>query len=325
MKVSFKDAARLLASGGVVAVPTETVYGLAARADNPRAIARIFKIKGRPADNPLIVHVANLKQMQPLVKSIPEHISKIKKFWPGPLTVVMPANKTSVPGIVRAGLSTVALRIPAHPLFLKLLKITGPLAAPSANPSGYPSPTSAAHVLADYKNALPVLDGGQALHGVESTVIFFDNSGEWQILRAGAISSEMLAKELGPPKNNHNKKRPAVCAPGMKYRHYAPQAKLVLVSRHNKKLFLKTPTGTTSSQNRTLVIGFDDTKSIFPVLSLGKRTNPRTHLRRLYALLRKADALGYKKVLVDMDFGTNGLGDTLRERLFRASKLTKLH
>lgn len=310
MKIPLHTAAAILNAGGVVAVPTETVYGLAASIKFPKAVRQIFKIKGRPADNPLIVHVANLVQLKTLVKSVPKNITKIKKFWPGPLTVVLIADKKRMPKVIRAGLGTVAIRWPKHKLMQALIKKTGPLAAPSANLSGRPSPTRVRHVEHDLGADFPVLDGGACAHGVESTVIALSDAG-WRVLRLGAISEESLAKSLGPAQKAvavQNKPE----APGQKYRHYAPSTALELCRAQNKIA------GFIKSRRFDAVLGFDDTKTNVNVVSLGRRGAFAENLKNLYEKLRLLDQKKYRRVLVDADFKYAGLGKTLAERLKKA-------
>lgn len=212
------NAIKELADGNVVAFPTETVYGLGASAFHPEAIAKVFALKGRPSDNPLIVHISNLKQLEDLVEWYPEELAKL--FWPGPLTLVLP-KKASVPDCVSAGLPTIGVRMPDHPLALALIEAAGPLVAPSANLSGKPSATCAEHVRHDFGDAVYVLDGGTCEVGVESTVYKVETQ---TILRPGAITAEMLgAVSIA----QDDAERPE--SPGMKYRHYAPNARVRLV------------------------------------------------------------------------------------------------
>lgn len=311
MKISPTLAARLLTQGEVVGVPTETVYGLAASIAFPSALKKIFKLKGRPQDNPLIVHVADLKQLKGLVTHIPEALAKLKIFFPGPLTVVMPANKKRVPSVVRAGLDSVAVRMPDHQTFLKLLRKTGPLAAPSANLSGKPSPTAASHVEDDLGTDFPVLDGGRCRRGVESTVIRLKKT-HWELLRHGALAADVIQKALGdlPQKRNLTKR---TISPGQKYRHYAPSARMVLcgsLRELHKNISLK---------KFDAVLGFSDTKRGLPLISLGVRGDFKANLKQLYAALRVIDTKKYQNVIIDMDFASSGLGATLAERLMKAS------
>ncbi|KAL6049815.1 Threonylcarbamoyl-AMP synthase [Balamuthia mandrillaris] len=250
-------AIELLKAGQVVAFPTETVYGLGANALNGEACAKIFEAKRRPADNPLIVHVSSFEMLDALVSEVPPlGQTLVKHFWPGPLTILFP-KKECVPDQVTAGLATVAVRMPSHPIARKLIELGGmPLAAPSANSSGRPSPTSASHVLADLHGRIPcIIDGGDAAVGVESTVVDVSNPNEPMILRPGGISREQLlpfVPELqvygsawGSKKKGENgvedgaqeeerrkrkkemEERPPT--PGLKYRHYSPNAKVVLL------------------------------------------------------------------------------------------------
>ncbi len=221
---ALQRAAAILQEGGLVAIPTETVYGLGANALNPQAVARIFQAKGRPADNPLIVHVDSLEMARSLVTDWPELAGRLAAaFWPGPLTLVLPRSER-VPDIVTAGGPAVALRMPAHPVALALISAAGmPLAAPSANRSTRPSPTDAAHVLADMNGRIDlVLDGGSATVGIESTVLSLLTDPPL-ILRPGGISLDQL-REIDPRIDygaDHGK-----ASPGTRYRHYAPKAPL---------------------------------------------------------------------------------------------------
>lgn len=311
MKLSIEEAAQSILKGEVVAVPTETVYGLAASIRRRKAIEKIFSLKGRPVDNPLIVHVSTYVQLKRLTKSIPSTFQKIKSFWPGPLTVVLPANKRAVPKIVRAGLDTVAIRMPDHFLLYKLIMKTGPLAAPSANLSGRPSPTKVRHIYQDLGMDFPVLKGGPCLHGVESTVIRLLDDGSWQHLRPGMISKEQLIQALGcEPDQDFAQEKPR--SPGSKYRHYAPKAKLIFCEKSGDiKKFSQKP-------RVDGVLGFDTTRTPLPVISLGGRNHFKDNLKRLYESLRDLDEAGYQKVLVDGVFERQGLGRTLYERLKKA-------
>ncbi len=228
------QAAEVLRAGDVVAFPTETVYGLGANALDGRAVARIFAAKGRPTDNPLIVHIADTAQLEGLVESVPPAAEELMaRFWPGPLTLVM-RRGSAVPPEVTAGLDTVGIRMPDHPVALALIRAAGvPIAAPSANASGRPSPTTAEHVLEDLAGVIPVvLDGGETGVGVESTVLDVTTDPP-QILRPGGLPREELEAVIGPVELAPGVEGVAVVqrprSPGMKYRHYAPRAPLILV------------------------------------------------------------------------------------------------
>jgi L-threonylcarbamoyladenylate synthase len=225
---AIRRAAAALRRGEPVAFPTETVYGLGANALDPRAVRRVFEAKGRPDDNPLIVHVAGLAMLRGLVRGVPPAARDLaERFWPGPLTIVLP-KRASVPDEVTAGLPTVAVRVPDHPVALALIEAAGvPLAAPSANRSGRPSPTRAAHVARDFPSLL-VLDGGPARHGLESTVVALGDPP--RVLRLGAIPVEELRAVL-PALVVATKARARAESPGMKHRHYAPARPLVLYRR----------------------------------------------------------------------------------------------
>jgi len=223
------EAAELLKAGEIVALPTETVYGLAADAMNPGAVEKIFRAKGRPQDNPLIVHIADKSQLRKLTAAeIPIKAEKLmERFWPGPLTIIFPKSP-AVPAVTSAGLDTIAVRMPAHPLMLAVIERSGlTLAAPSANTSGFPSPTRAEHVFNDLKHKIPlILDGGACHFGVESTVIDI-RAEEIKVLRPGGISREEISKFLGEEVTLAAElKEEQVLSPGMKYRHYAPSKKL---------------------------------------------------------------------------------------------------
>lgn len=311
MIISLSESATRLQHGGVIAIPTETVYGLAACLHSGTAIQKIFTLKNRPQDNPLIVHIASESDLQNLVTEIPASFEKIKKFWPGPLTVIFKANTNAVSTVVRAGLPTVGIRIPSHPLTLELLQLTGPLVAPSANVSGRPSATCAEHVTTDFGDNVPVLDGGACTNGVESTIIALDGD-HWELLRRGAIAEEDLIVALGAkPLATVASEKPR--SPGQKYRHYAPQAKLTLCT-NTAELQVKEKNGTYDG-----VLGFEETKTALKKTSLGHRNDFSENLKRLYQKLRTLDECGFKNVLVDMDFEAPGLGETLADRLRKAS------
>jgi len=220
--------AALLRAGEVVAFPTETVYGLGADAMSAEAIARVFIAKGRPSDNPLIVHLADVAELDRCAVVDPRSLRLARAFMPGPLTLVLPARDT-VPMVARAGLPTVALRVPAHPVARKLLALAGPLVAPSANLSGRPSPTTARHVRDDLSGRIAaVIDGGPCDLGIESTVVDLSRGGA-TLLRPGVLTARMLEDVLGEPLAAAGAPEGAPRSPGMKYRHYAPSVPVRLV------------------------------------------------------------------------------------------------
>lgn len=308
MHINLDEAADKISQGEVVAVPTETVYGLAASLHHPEGIKKIFTLKGRPSTNPLIVHLTDPKQLAVYAKEIPLQTDLlINAFWPGPLTLVLPANIELIPNIVRAGLSTAAFRIPSHPLTLKLLnKVKVPLAMPSANRSGRPSATCRRHVEEDFGLDFPVFDGGNCTHGVESTIIFYTDA-QWKIVRLGATTPEMLQKVLGyRPEVVAKKTGENPICPGQLFRHYAPLAKLIL--------------GIDSSAD--VIIGF--VERAYPefekVLHLGSLYAPEQAAENLYRLLRHLDQEKIQAACVDIDFPKEGLWQTIHERLMRAAQ-----
>lgn len=307
MRISIQQANALLGSGNVVGVPTETVYGLAASLQHPEAIARIFSLKGRPANNPLIIHLALSEDIFAFAEEVPSGLTRLAAaFWPGPMTLVVPVDPKLVPSMVRAGLPTAAFRVPGHPVTRELLSLTGPLVMPSANLSSRPSSTCVEHVEEDFGHDFPVLQGGECLRGVESTILMF-REGRWVIVRLGALSPEDLGNVLGyRPEVVTKADGQAPLCPGQLYRHYAPTAKLLLTGQ---------------PEANQVVIGFSDRK--YPegcrVLSLGESTNALTAAHRFYAILRQLDEEGVTAAWVDMDFPNEGLWLTLHERLHKAA------
>lgn len=312
MKISLLEAASRLKAGEIVAVPTETVYGLAASIDHTKAIEEIFTRKGRPSNNPLIIHASTVAQIKEYVEILPRGFFDLAQaFWPGPMTLVLPAQVRRVSPLIRANLPTAAFRIPGHPLALELLAQTGPLVMPSANLSGLPSATSADHVESDFGPGLPILDGGKCTCGLESTIAIFNNE-RWQIIRLGALSPEAFLPVLGyVPEVSTVKGQSAnitqpLC-PGQLYRHYAPQATLL-------------PLPDLQSVCQGTVIGFSDRNygEEMQVLSLGRSDNPREIAENLYAIFRLVDDLKLTKAWIDLDFPNTGLWATIRERIQKA-------
>lgn len=304
MLIDITTAADLLLDGKVVAVPTETVYGLGASLSHPEAIDQVFALKNRPRDNPLIVHVADLEQVQRYCLDGVD-LSLAKTFWPGPLTLVLPIDCDLIPENVRAGLPTVAFRIPSHPMTLELLRITGPLVMPSANISGNPSSTIPEHVEQDFGEDFPVLDGGRCSCGLESTILI-DQDGKWTIGRLGAVTAEKLAEVLGYIPEVFQKNSKLLC-PGQKYRHYAPRAKLVIDTA-------------VEPETVGVVVGYSDRKyEGCEVFSLGSSEEPEEVAQNLYSVFRELDEKGIGEAWVDLDFPENGLWKTVRERISKAS------
>jgi L-threonylcarbamoyladenylate synthase len=297
---ALSRAAQIIRAGGLVVMPTETVYGLAADATNPAAIARVFAAKGRPHFNPLIAHVLNETEAARHAQLNEGARTLIAKFWPGPLTVVAPLRKGSpICDLARAGLDTIALRSPAHPVARALIEAAGvPLAAPSANRSGHVSPTRAAHAedLGDGVNL--ILDGGPCAWGLESTIVAFGASGRKQLLRFGAIPAEQIEAEIGPLERVTL--GDAVAAPGMLARHYAPRARLRLNADHARagEVFISLGPGP-----HTLSAKGDLTEAA----------------ANLYALLRDLDATGAAAIAV-APIPETGLGAAINDRLRRAAE-----
>jgi L-threonylcarbamoyladenylate synthase len=236
----IKKAAEIIKSGGVVAFPTETVYGLGANAYDEQAVKKIFELKGRPQDNPLIVHISKKQDVYIVAREVPEKAKVlIREFWPGPLTLVLPKNP-SIPDIVTAGLDTVAVRMPDHPIALKLIRLSGvPIAAPSANISGKPSATQPEHIKKYFGEKVFLIEGKVKI-GIESTVLDLTEDVP-KILRPGAITKEMIERKIGKVELVEYKKNDFIPkSPGLKYRHYTPDAELILVLRKDKMInFIK--------------------------------------------------------------------------------------
>lgn len=308
-------AARIIRRGGLVAFPTETVYGLGAAATDRRAVKNIFIAKGRPADNPLIVHVAGLGQVKEVTSFIPRSaLELMRRFWPGPLSLVLPRSAT-LPREVSAGLPTVAVRMPAHPLALSLIRAAGvPIAAPSANRSGRPSPTALHHVLEDLAGRIDaLLDGGSCRVGLESTVLDLCG-GRPLILRPGGISREQLEAALGTEvAEAHGSEADTPRAPGMKYRHYAPRAPLILVTGTCGRRIAVIRALAAGYQKRGLKVG------ILQVPPGPDRL--RLAAKRLFPELRRFDAQGVDLILAE-GVSSQGLGTALMNRLRKAAART---
>lgn len=321
--------ATAIREGKLVAFPTETVYGLGADALNAEAVKAIFRLKGRPADNPLIVHVPQTEAAKPLCVWNEAAEQMAKRFWPGPLTLVLP-KASVIPDVVSAGLNTVALRCPRHPVALELLKACDlPVAAPSANRSGRPSPTLAKHVMEDFahNSELIVLDGGPCEIGLESSVL--DLSGPIPaLLRPGAVTAEEVIRELGACKLPESLLRPLqegeiALSPGMKHRHYAPKARLTLVSGPPKDVSARIRALALSEQG-SLILCLSDRKEEYRGLncrSLGK--NAQEAAQNLFALLRQLDEDGISRAFAEA-FPEDGLGLALMNRLLRAAAFDKI-
>lgn len=317
----IKTAADILKSGGVVAIPTETVYGLAADAFNEEAVNNIFKAKGRPNDNPLIVHISSFEQIYSLAREVPDSAKKLaEKFWPGPLTMILP-KKEQVPSATSGGLDTVAIRLPSHPVANKIIELSCPLAAPSANISGFPSPTAYEHVEADMTGRVDAIcDGGDCSVGVESTVITLATPIP-MLLRPGGITLEQLQSVLGEVQVadavlNPMKKDETAPSPGMKYKHYSPLAHLTVV-RGNIEEF-KEYAKTSQADG---ILCFEGEEEFFEnriTVTFGMENDPLSQAQRLFFALRELDEKGAKEVLVRSP-SKSGVGLAVCNRLYRAA------
>lgn len=325
---SLQEAAQLIRQGQLVALPTETVYGLGANAMDANACKDIFGVKGRPQDNPLIVHVSDIEMAKRLVEEwTPQAALCAERFWPGPLTLVL--EKTAfVPDVVSGGLGTVAIRMPKHPVALELIKQAGvPIAAPSANLSGKPSPTKGIHVWKDLAGKIPmVLDAGICSVGVESTVL--DLTGEVPtILRPGGITKEQLEEVLGEVAVDRPSANQAPKAPGMKYRHYAPEGDLTILIGERKNVIRKMSEEIRKGHSRLKKVGIlctlesaADLHAQLPDLLfvLGSEHNPEEVAGNLYEGLRLCDEQGMDIILAE-GFSENGLGFAIMNRLLKAA------
>ncbi|WP_434091784.1 L-threonylcarbamoyladenylate synthase [Rossellomorea vietnamensis] len=318
------DAAKVLQQDEVVAFPTETVYGLGANATSDTAVEKIFKAKGRPSDNPLIVHISNKEQLEGLVEEIPVDASKlIDAYWPGPLTIIFKNKENVFSERVTAGLDTVGIRMPDHAVALSIIEATGlPIAAPSANRSGKPSPTTVQHVIDDLDGRIAgVVDGGETGVGVESTVV--DCTGEFPvILRPGGITKEQLEEVVGKVEVDPSLKegKGAPKSPGMKYTHYAPDAPVYLVDGTkedvqrlvNEKKEEGLKVGVLTTEERM------DWYQADLILSAGRRDDLKTVAQHLYDTLRAFNRSNVDIIFAEM-FPEEGVGLAIMNRLQKAA------
>lgn len=332
----IKEAAELIQNGELVAFPTETVYGLGADALRSEASAKIYEAKGRPSDNPLIVHICKFEELERIAKEVPEQAKKLAEaFWPGPLTMVVHKND-NVPYTTTGGMDTVAVRMPNHPVALALIEESGCLiAAPSANTSGKPSPTEAAHVALDMDGRIPmILDGGTVGIGIESTIIDLTETVP-MILRPGYITRQMLEDVLGEEvvidpgilaaditDPAHAGQKPK--APGMRYKHYAPKADLVLVEGDTDNVVAEINRLVQKKQSegyRVGVIATDETVKQYKadvVFSIGARDDEDAIAKHLYKLLRDFDEEETDAIYSE-SFATPRIGQAIMNRLLKAA------
>ncbi len=341
-QAGLEEAAAVLAAGGVIAFPTETVYGLGGDARNTEAVERIFAAKGRPSDNPLIVHLADGQA----VHQVAERVNDIERllmsaFWPGPLTLVLPVQAGAVSALVTAGLDTVAVRVPANEIARQLIERSGcPLAAPSANRSGRPSPTQARHVMEDLKGRIDgVLDGGTAGVGLESTVVRV-LEGNVHILRPGGITLERLREALGTmavvlwpdgqaapaAREAATGSEPAEAprSPGVKYAHYAPKGEMLLITGQPGKvipLVQEKAEAATRRGYRVGVLSCSEHVSSYQaeaVFDCGSLSAPDQAAQSLYAILRECDERGLNYIVAE-GYPEEGIGAALMNRLRKAA------
>lgn len=323
-------ASEILKSGGLVAFPTETVYGLGANALDRNAVLSIFSAKRRPADNPLIVHIHSRDQLEPLCQVPDRALPLMDAFWPGPLTILC-QKKPVIPDVVTAGLPTVAVRMPSHPVARTMLQVCNlPIAAPSANSSGRPSPTTAAHVLEDMNGKIPlIIDGGMCDVGVESTVLDLCH-GDPVVLRPGGVTREMISDVLhcevnvaGSVLRPLRENEPAL-SPGMRYRHYAPRAVVTLVQGPEDRvvpLLRKLCKEQEASGKRSCVLCFSEHVSCLSDCNphdIGSSSAPSETAHRLFDILRQLDEEGMEMVFSEV-VPPEGVGLAVMNRLGRAA------
>ncbi len=316
-------AGTILRQGGLVAIPTETVYGLAGDATNEAAVQKIFLSKGRPQDNPLIVHISSYEQLNQLTSELSIKAKQLADaFWPGPLTMILPKSKL-ISDRVSAGLSTVALRFPSHSVAIEIIKSAGvPLAAPSANISGSPSPTTAAHVLHDLDGKIDaVVDGGACTIGLESTVVNLTTEIP-TLLRPGHVTLEQLKSVLGDVNVvdavlHQSDSNAPVFSPGMKYKHYAPKAKMVLLEGSYKAF--QTYVNAHAGEGVAALCYTGEEKGLHvPVITYGAQYCQEEQARVLFGALRKLDEMNCQVIYARCP-NANGVGLAIYNRMIRAA------
>lgn len=332
----MQEAGNLIAAGELVAFPTETVYGLGGDALHPEAAKKIYEAKGRPSDNPLIIHIAEVTDLARVAKEVPPQAEKLADaFWPGPLTMIV-WKKDEVPYATTGGLDTVAVRMPNHPVALELIRKSGKLiAAPSANTSGRPSPTEAAHVAEDLNGRIPmILDGGTVGIGIESTIIDLTEPVP-MVLRPGYITPEMLSEVLEEEviidpgilaADDMTKPK----APGMKYKHYAPNADMIIVDGEKDAVVEKINKLTEEAHHlgkKAAVIATEETKGDYEadiILSIGKREEEDSIAKHMYKILRECDELEVD-IIYSESFKTPRIGQAIMNRLLKAAAHQVIH
>lgn len=323
-----REAGKIIKNGGLVAFPTETVYGLGGDALNPESSRKIYSAKGRPSDNPLIVHIADLQDLDKIVSYVPKAAKALaRRFWPGPLTMIF-SKSEAVPYETTGGLDTVAVRFPSDKVAQAFIRAAGGfVAAPSANVSGRPSPTSGKHVFEDLQGKIEMLlDSGICEIGLESTIVDMTEDIP-VILRPGYVTEEMLEEVLSRIEVDRtilSNLSGAPKAPGMKYRHYAPKGELVIVSGGIQKVtaYINDRIRERASEGRKVgVIATDETIGSYEAClkkSVGKRTDEAAVARRLYGILREFDEEGAENIYSEA-FDCNGMGHAIMNRLLKAA------
>ena len=329
---AMEKAAEYIRNGELVGIPTETVYGLAGSAYYANAAEKIFSAKGRPSDNPLIVHIARPTDAEDVAYTTPTYYKLAERFMPGPLTIILP-KKPIIPDTVSGGLDTVAVRCPSHPIARSLIEISGhPIAAPSANTSGKPSPTTAQHVYDDLNGKIPlILDGGACSIGLESTVIALNGKNSI-ILRPGAVTKDMLLEvcenvDVAEAVKSPEKAGSKPLSPGMKYKHYAPNCQVILLDGSEDECITYI---SEKANGKYGILSVDEKASVYPqeavLLSLGSENDQAEHCRRLFDLLRKADELQLEYLYAKLP-EENGLALAYYNRIIRAAggSIVNLH
>ncbi|WP_195983557.1 L-threonylcarbamoyladenylate synthase [Clostridium sp. D33t1_170424_F3] len=321
---SIQKAARILQNSGLVGIPTETVYGLAANALNGSAVAGIFTAKGRPMDNPLIVHISQFDQIYGLVRAVPDAAKKLaERFWPGPLTIILPKGDC-IPDEVSAGLDTVAIRFPSHPVAQAVIDAAGmPLAAPSANLSGHPSPTTATHVMDDMDGRIEaVLDGGPCAVGVESTVVTLATEPP-RLLRPGGVTLEQLREVLGEVEMDQAVLNPLpegeqAASPGMKYKHYSPKANVVILDG-SLEHYIDYVNAHAETGVAALCYNGEDKALSVPAVCYGGERDCGEQARELFDALRELDDVLHAQTVYARCPEPKGVGLAVYNRLIRAA------
>ena len=325
--LSAKDtqvAAKILRKGGIVAIPTETVYGLAANALDENAVRKIFVAKGRPSDNPLIVHISQIEEIKPLVGEFTTEAQRLAEaFWPGPLTIILKKSDV-IPDVISGGLDTVAIRLPAHPVAREIIEAAGcPLAAPSANLSGSPSPTKASHVIDDLSGKIDaIVDAGACSVGLESTVISLCAPVP-RVLRPGAVTIEQLRKvlcnvEVDAAVLSQLEKNVAPASPGMKYKHYAPHAKVVIING-SREQYINYVNSNGYVNVAALCYEEDAADIAAPTVTYGNEADQSAQATMLFDALRKCDELSGVNLIYARCPSQDGVGLAVYNRLLRAA------